>query len=159
MSLIFHPIICFATVKCHYSSLMLSVFSSRGYLPGCKLTFFWHRDADKQLAMCGTAVEAIPYVSVWVPLQAVDESNGTLVLLPQTGEHGPAPCSVECSHGEVIRADSGDIVVFTSLLWHCSGPNDSAHRRLAHYANYSPSLIRWGAREHKAAEAQVCVCS
>lgn len=51
-------------------------------------------------------------------------------------------CSPDCSHAPFnLIVPRGCGVVFSSLLWHCSGPNLSANPRRVLYAQYSDSVI------------------
>ena len=83
------------------------------------------------------------YVTCWTPLDAVspEKGNGTLVLLPANcPDHGKypgtsfaRPCgnddedeseseSESCMerHGVYMSLEAGDVLVFSSLLFHCS---------------------------------------
>ena len=115
----------------------------------------WRQDADKQLAMCHDASSSV-YVSAWCPLDATCAANGTLMLLPASCEgdvavhesHGPAYTKDNAALGVVagqpaeacvVSADvqPGDVVVFSSALWHCSPANLSKGSRRVLYAQYS----------------------
>ena len=147
-------------------------------------SFCWHTDAAHQLEAllalsppCTGAANASneeeggnahEYVSLWIPLDDISESNGALILLPRDASlpsdgtraappppwHQPANDDVESwfsTHGTRTRASvttaglgAGDAVLFSSRLWHCSEPNRSEHDRRVYYAQYSRRPIGSG---------------
>ncbi|HEV8247805.1 MAG TPA: phytanoyl-CoA dioxygenase family protein [Polyangiaceae bacterium] len=110
--------------------------------------FSWHQDSgyiDHQHA---------PYLSCWIPLDDVDEENGTVYLLPYSragtrdvlhhridpesndriGYEGPDP-------GVPVIAPAGSIACFSSRVLHRSGQNASAGLRRVLLLQYSPEII------------------
>ena len=106
--------------------------------------------------------------AVWVPLDEVNEENGGLVLLPfdlenhldEAGSLGSCPCntiyredlekkkgggqmSCEVDHGVVVEAKPGDVVIFSSTLFHTSGFNTRNEERRVFYCNYSLNPVSW----------------
>lgn len=109
--------------------------------------FRWHRDADLQLAACFAAT---PYTSVWVPLDDVSVDNGTLTLIPLSDavsgaqvEAAPDETSPAADPASAITMtlSAGDVVVFDSMVWHRSGPNNSDAFRRVLYAQYSEVAV------------------
>ena len=94
------------------------------------IAFKWHTDENEQLA--GTSESVRPeYVSVWIALDDAGPGNGGLVL-GGVGEEG----SME-EKKVPLSVAAGDAVVFSSKLWHCSGPNTSKRSRRVFYAQFS----------------------
>ena len=88
--------------------------------------FPWHQDNGY------TFVEPQQYVTCWVPLVDVDEQNGCPWVIPAlhrlgTLHHWPTEFGYKCieTHAGAIAvpARRGDIVVFSSLTPHRTGPN------------------------------------
>jgi ectoine hydroxylase-related dioxygenase (phytanoyl-CoA dioxygenase family) len=135
--------------------------------PDSDLTFRWHRDADEQLQFCFD--QHVEYYSLWCALDPVSEDNGTLQVPANTTIHTIDLAEYKNGHGTSVVAsltsdlvshqteDSppesgsssslnidlprGSGVVFSSLLWHCSGPNNSHSPRRVLYAQYSDEII------------------
>lgn len=121
--------------------------------PTSEVNFRWHTDADEQLAMIAAvgaaqsatkASQRLPiYYSFWIALDDCDEQNGCLRVQPQhmlqDSEIDGAQLSVDS--GVLLPAAAGDGVLFTSRLWHCSGPNTSAAPRRAFYAQYTCGIL------------------
>lgn len=103
-------------------------------------SFGWHTDAAEQLAMCFHQPNSIPYISLWCPLDKMTKENGTLRMAP--GSHVRIDLDentfADGSMASIcVYPEPGDIVLFSSTLWHCSEPNKSSHHRRAYYLQYS----------------------
>lgn len=113
--------------------------------------YAWHADAPEQFGMFldpEAAARDQPYVSAWVALDEMrGAQNGSLVLLPR-GARPPesgidhAASKTADTKSVTVSCDAGDAVIFSSRLWHCSGPNPSTSDRRVFYAQYSPDPIR-----------------
>jgi ectoine hydroxylase-related dioxygenase (phytanoyl-CoA dioxygenase family) len=110
--------------------------------------FSWHQDSGY------VRREHAPYVTCWCPLDDVDEANGTVFMLPwsrsgiktyvqhirdesagdMVGYFGP-------ERGEPVIARAGSIAVFSSFLFHRSGPNDSGALRRVYMTQYAKEPI------------------
>ena len=108
--------------------------------------FSWHQDSGYVRAAHK------PYVSCWCALDDVNESNGTVYILPYSragvreriehtrvgtdmvGYFGPDP-------GIPVIAPAGSIAVFSSVCFHRSGPNTSDKPRRVYLAQYSAEPI------------------
>lgn len=110
--------------------------------------FTWHQDSGyvdhthKQ------------YVNAWIPLDDVNEDNGTIALLPyhlagtkDKIEHKPVPGSNDREgyfgpeKGVTANCPAGSIVVFSSTTFHRSGANNTDKMRRAWALQYSPEVI------------------
>jgi ectoine hydroxylase-related dioxygenase (phytanoyl-CoA dioxygenase family) len=110
--------------------------------------FAWHQDS-------GYIHERHePYLTCWIALDDVDESNGAVYLLPfsqvgirtyvrhvkspdvndMVGYFGSAP-------GVAVEARTGSIVCFSSVVFHRSGPNLTERMRRVYVAQYSSHVI------------------
>ena len=110
--------------------------------------FDWHQDSgyvDRPHA---------PYVNFWIPLDDVNEENGTIYLLPyaragvrEKVEHRPVPGSNDrvgyfgTDPGDPVVCPAGSIAVFSSVSFHRSGPNRTSKMRRAYAVQYSPEII------------------
>jgi ectoine hydroxylase-related dioxygenase (phytanoyl-CoA dioxygenase family) len=110
--------------------------------------FPWHQDSG----YVDTPHE--PYVNAWIPLDDVDEKNGTISLLSyekagtrekiehklkeglsdRIGYFGPDP-------GELAVMKAGSICVFSSHTLHRSGANSTDKMRRAYALQYAPEII------------------
>lgn len=110
--------------------------------------FGWHQDSGY--------VDYIhkPYVNAWVPLDSVNEENGTVYLLPyslagtrEKVEHKPVPGSNDRvgyfgpEKGVPANCSAGSIVVFSSTVFHRSGANNTDKMRRAYAIQFSPEPI------------------
>jgi ectoine hydroxylase-related dioxygenase (phytanoyl-CoA dioxygenase family) len=95
-----------------------------------------------------------PYVNAWIPLDDVNEENGTIYLLP----FERAGTKVKVEH-KVVEGSSdrigyfgkdpgipailkaGSIAVFSSVTFHRSGANSTKNMRRAYAIQYSPEII------------------
>jgi ectoine hydroxylase-related dioxygenase (phytanoyl-CoA dioxygenase family) len=110
--------------------------------------FTWHQDSGY--------VDYIhkPYVNAWIPLNDVNEENGTVYLLPyglagtkEKVEHKPVPNSKDREgyfgpeKGIPANCPAGSIVVFSSTCFHRSGANNTDKMRRAYAIQFSPEII------------------
>lgn len=110
--------------------------------------FGWHQDSGY--------VDNVhrPYVNAWIPLDDVNEENGTVYLLPysvagtrEKVEHKPLPGSNDRigyfgkDPGIAAICKAGSIVVFSSTVFHRSGPNLTGKMRRAYAIQYSPEPV------------------
>ncbi|MGF1452865.1 MAG: phytanoyl-CoA dioxygenase family protein [Opitutales bacterium] len=113
------------------------------------IPFSWHQDSGY------VPFDHTPYVTCWTPLDDVDESNGTVYLLPydrlgvksrvqhikdpetndMVGYFGEDP-------GDPVRVPAGSVAVFSSVCFHRSGYNQSANMRRVLLTQYSPEIIK-----------------
>lgn len=114
--------------------------------------FRWHTDAAHQLEAeyalsPPDASDHPPYVSIWCALDDLNDDNGPLVLLPSDVPqppdalwHRPADDETEAwleAHADALTTSglrAGDVVLFSSRLWHLSRPNVSERERRVFYA-------------------------
>jgi len=103
--------------------------------------FPWHQDNGY------TFVEPQQYLTLWVPLVDVDEENGCPWIAPGlhklgTLEHWTSDiglvCLTEARDAVPAPARAGDIVVFSSLAPHRTGPNLKEAVRKAYILQYAP---------------------
>ncbi|ACY16554.1 phytanoyl-CoA dioxygenase family protein [Haliangium ochraceum] len=126
--------------------LFLEQFVVKGAGDGAALP--WHQDAGY------LPFSSPPYITVWIPLDDVDQDNGTLALLPygragtrERVDHRLDPATGERigydgdDPGELVCAPAGSVVLMSSTLLHRSGPNRSARPRRAFLAQYSAAPI------------------
>jgi ectoine hydroxylase-related dioxygenase (phytanoyl-CoA dioxygenase family) len=110
--------------------------------------FTWHQDSGY--------VDNIhkPYVNAWIPLDDVNEENGTVYLLPyslagtkEKVEHKPLEGSNDrvgyfgAEKGVPANCPAGSIVVFSSTCFHRSGINKTNKMRRAYAIQFSPEII------------------
>jgi ectoine hydroxylase-related dioxygenase (phytanoyl-CoA dioxygenase family) len=110
--------------------------------------FDWHQDS-------GYVDHAHkPYVNAWIPLDDVNEQNGTIYILPyaragtrEKVEHKPIPGTNDrvgyfgSDPGVPVICPAGSIAVFSSVSFHRSGPNFTDKMRRAYAVQYSPEII------------------
>jgi ectoine hydroxylase-related dioxygenase (phytanoyl-CoA dioxygenase family) len=103
--------------------------------------FPWHQDNGYSF------VEPQQYLTLWIPLMDVDERNGCPWIAPGlhrmgTLEHWTTEIGLVCleaAPGAVAApAKLGDVVVFSSLAPHRTGPNLSDDVRRAYILQYAP---------------------
>src|SRR4051812_44261522 len=103
--------------------------------------FPWHQDNGY------TFVEPQQYLTCWVPLVDATVENGCPWVVPEvhrrgTLEHWWTPVGFQCvtePEGAVpVEARAGDVVVFSSLTPHRTGPNTSSSVRRAYILQYAP---------------------
>lgn len=103
--------------------------------------FPWHQDNGYSF------VVPQQYLTLWVPLMDVDEANGCPWIAPGlhrlgTLEHRTTDIGLVCLDAapEAVAAPArvGDVVVFSSLAPHRTGPNTSDAVRKAYILQYAP---------------------
>ncbi|MGH6955045.1 MAG: phytanoyl-CoA dioxygenase family protein, partial [Caulobacteraceae bacterium] len=109
---------------------------------GREQEFPWHQDNGY------TFIEPQQYLTLWIPLVDVDEENGCPWIAPGahrlgTFEHWVTDIGLVCLKSEpdavAAPARAGDIVVFSSLAPHRTGPNLKAGSvRKAYILQYAP---------------------
>ncbi len=120
---------------------------------GTPQEFPWHQDNGY------TFVEPQQYLTLWIPLVDVDVDNGCPWIAPGmhrlgTLEHWFTPIGLKCLDdvpGAVpAEAKRGDVIIFSSLAPHRTGPNlKSGTVRKAYILQYAPDgaeAIKDGAR-------------
>jgi ectoine hydroxylase-related dioxygenase (phytanoyl-CoA dioxygenase family) len=135
--------------------------------PESNIVFRWHRDIDEQLQSC-LSVSDVKYYSLWCPLDSTTSENGTLMVpagtpiqtfsldsflssttaveipIPSTDEDGRTDAQDDeqsLKEGIPIIAPAGSVVIFSSHLLHCSGPNTTSQPRRVFYSQYSEAVI------------------
>jgi ectoine hydroxylase-related dioxygenase (phytanoyl-CoA dioxygenase family) len=125
------------------------------------LAFSWHQD--------GGFIEYPhrPYLTCWIALDDVTETNGTVYLLPYSRAHTRAVVEHtrdEATNdlvgysgddpGDPVIVPAGSIACFSSTLFHRSGPNTTDRVRRVYVAQYSaePILSEDGSRPRMLAE-------
>jgi ectoine hydroxylase-related dioxygenase (phytanoyl-CoA dioxygenase family) len=124
-------------------------------------TFAWHQDSGY------IPYAHRPYLTCWIPLDHVDESNGTVYLLPygRAGSRSVVPHRPEegtselvgyagDDPGDAVIAPAGSVAAFSSTLFHRTGPNTTDRPRRVFIAQYSaePILDEHGGRPRHLAE-------
>lgn len=103
--------------------------------------FPWHQDNGYAF------VEPQQYLTCWIALTDATEDNGCPQVVPgvhRTGtlEHHLTDAGYVCLEDPVgavtVPAKAGDIVVFSSLTPHCTGPNLTDRVRKAYIVQYAP---------------------
>ena len=119
------------------------------------MKFGWHQDSGF------IPYAHRPYLTCWIPLDDVDEANGTVYLLPYdragTREVVPHVRDEETNDlvgyfgddpGDPVVVPAGSIACFSSTLFHRSGANTTDRMRRVYLAQYSaePILDEHGSR-------------
>lgn len=137
--------ICRATIGDN-AMLFWEQFVVKGLEKGSE--FAWHQDSGY------VDHPHKPYVNAWVPLDDVNEENGTVYILPYSRagtrekvEHKPIPGSKDRigyfgnDPGVPAICRAGSIVVFSSTSFHRSGVNHTSKMRRAYAVQWSPETI------------------
>lgn len=125
------------------------------------MSFGWHQDSGF------IPYPHPPYLTCWIPLDDVTETNGTVYLLPYSRagtrhviEHRRDAATSDLigyvgdDPGDPVVAPAGSIACFSSTLFHRGGPNTTDQPRRAYIAQYSaePILDEDGSRPRHRAE-------
>lgn len=109
--------------------------------PGNPAEFPWHQDNGYAY------VEPQNYLTCWIPLTDATEENGCPWVVPGfhksgTFDHWPSPNGMQCltdpEHAVAVPARKGDIVVFSSLTPHRTGPNLTDATRKTYVLQFAP---------------------
>jgi ectoine hydroxylase-related dioxygenase (phytanoyl-CoA dioxygenase family) len=113
---------------------------------GCEQVVPWHQDDGYN--------PKIPsdYVTFWLAVTDTTVANGTIRFQPGRHREGPRPhwrtsggylvCEAGADGGVAVELQRGDVVAFSSLLPHATGPNTTAHIRKAYIATCVPDGTR-----------------
>jgi phytanoyl-CoA hydroxylase len=110
--------------------------------PETNKDFPWHQDNGY-----GSTLKD-PYVTCWIALEDATVENGCIWVMPESHkqgivEHRPTPIGLQCYFGEdpgiPVPLKKGSMVVFSSLLFHRSGPNLSNSMRKGYIVQYFPT--------------------
>jgi ectoine hydroxylase-related dioxygenase (phytanoyl-CoA dioxygenase family) len=113
--------------------------------PGNPEEFPWHQDNGY------TYIEPQQYLTCWIPLTDATVENGCPWVVPGlhalgTLAHEATPLGWQClsnPEGAIpVEAKAGDIVVFSSLTPHRTGPNLTTATRKAYILQYAPDGAR-----------------
>ena len=109
---------------------------------GKEQEFPWHQDNGY------TFIEPQQYLTLWIPLVDVDEANGCPWIAPRrhklgTLEHWATPIGYKCleqvDDAVAVPAHAGDVIAFSSLAPHRTGPNlRTGSVRKAYILQYAP---------------------
>ena len=109
---------------------------------GKEQEFPWHQDNGY------TFIEPQQYLTLWIPLVDVDERNGCPWIAPAvhrrgTLEHWLTPIGYKCleqvNDAVAVPAKAGDVIAFSSLAPHRTGPNlETGSVRKAYILQYAP---------------------
>ena len=115
--------------------------------PGNPEEFPWHQDNGY------TFIEPQQYLTCWVALNDATLENGCPWVVPGlhrlgTLAHRITPLGFQCDvdRGQAVAAPAhkGDIVVFSSLTPHRTGPNLTGETRRAYILQYAPDgVLAW----------------
>jgi ectoine hydroxylase-related dioxygenase (phytanoyl-CoA dioxygenase family) len=110
--------------------------------------FRWHQDNGYNNLLT-------EHYQLWIALTETRNQNGALWLAPGSHKRGLLPhakvsgvqIEVQAEVGESICVDAniGDVILFSSLMLHRTGPNEADTTRVAYVAEYMPCRdYDWG---------------
>ena len=114
--------------------------------PGCEQVVPWHQDDGYNPKVPSD------YVTFWLAVTDTTIANGTIRFQPGRHHEGPRPhwrtsggylaCEAGADGGVAVELQRGDVVAFSSLLPHATGPNTTPHTRKAYIATCVPDGTR-----------------
>jgi len=122
--------------------------------PLCDDICHWHQDD----AYYTQQSQSEHRMSVWIPLQDTTIEQGALQVIPASHKRGLQPASVRetgtCTLAMDVDVDvenrihvpvkAGDMLLFSSLLWHASDGNATSRRRRALIVSYQEATVPRG---------------
>jgi ectoine hydroxylase-related dioxygenase (phytanoyl-CoA dioxygenase family) len=112
------------------------------------MPFGWHQDSGF------IPYPHRPYLTCWIPLDDVSESNGTVHVLPysRAGTRGVVEHHRDLESndmigytgtdpGDALAVPAGSVIAFSSTLLHRTGPNASNRARRVYIAQYTPEPV------------------
>lgn len=112
------------------------------------MSFSWHQDSGY------IPFEHAPYITCWVPLDDVNEENGTVYILPKPRagvdrrvEHRTEPDTNDLvgytgdDPGIPVIVPAGSVAVFSSVTFHRSGPNRTDQMRRVFICQYAAEPV------------------
>lgn len=108
--------------------------------PGTPNEFPWHQDNGYNFVL------PQDYLTCWIPLTSATVENGCPWVVPGahrrgTLKHWATPLGYQCltepAHALPVEAEPGDIVAFSSLTPHRTGPNHTDRVRKAYIVQYA----------------------
>jgi phytanoyl-CoA hydroxylase len=115
--------------------------------PEAARDFPWHQDNGY------TPVDPEEYITCWLALGDATVENGCVWIMPKshlqgTVEHKNTEIGKQCYFGDdpgvPVPLKKGSMVVFSSLLFHRSGANQSNHTRKGYIMQYTPADAKHG---------------
>jgi ectoine hydroxylase-related dioxygenase (phytanoyl-CoA dioxygenase family) len=116
--------------------------------PDRGMSFGWHQDSGF------IPYPHRPYLTCWIPLDDVSESNGTVHVLPYSRAGTRGVVEHHRDHGsndmigytgrdpgDALTVPAGSVVAFSSTLLHRTGPNTSDRARAVYIAQYTPEPL------------------
>lgn len=114
--------------------------------PQARTELPWHQDNGY------TPLDPEEYVTCWLALDDADVDNGCIWVIPGSHRHGTqphhagaGPFRVGLDGGEdgvPVPVRRGDVLVFSSLIMHRSGPNTTDRHRRAWIIQFCPGHAR-----------------
>jgi phytanoyl-CoA hydroxylase len=115
--------------------------------PRCEQVVPWHQDDGYNPKVPSD------YVTFWLAITDTTVANGTIRFQPGRHHEGPRPhwrtsggylvCEAGADGGVAVELQRGDVVAFSSLLPHATGPNTTPHIRKAYIATCVPDGTRF----------------
>jgi hypothetical protein len=101
--------------------------------------FRWHQDN-------GYNKLKVQHYQFWIALTETSKANGALMLAPGSHKRGLLPhkfagegqMEVQAEIGDTVCIDAtaGDVILFSSLMLHCTGRNEADSARVAYVAEF-----------------------
>jgi ectoine hydroxylase-related dioxygenase (phytanoyl-CoA dioxygenase family) len=114
--------------------------------PQARTELPWHQDNGY------TPLIPEEYVTCWLALDDADTDNGCIWVIPGSHEHGTQPHHAGAGpfrvghdspdDGVAVPVRRGDVLVFSSLIMHRSGPNTTDRHRRAWIIQYCSAAAR-----------------
>jgi phytanoyl-CoA hydroxylase len=107
-------------------------------------SFAWHQDTGY------VPIEPQEYLTCWLALDDTTLENGCIRVIPGSHRWGLQPHRRDPEIGDMVGYEGpeegvpvpirrGQVIAFSSLLLHCSGPNTSDGSRRAYVIQYAPT--------------------